>query len=294
MRPLIYLSVFALSMGVAAAQTTLQVVTKTVQRSVPWKSGYSVEIIGEKSEIEVEAVNAITNEVSVKAELTARHPRLDTAKIDLEAWRFVTSIVGKTIFIRAYIGVQSGRPLPSSNLKAKVIVLVPPNCAVTLSNKYGKAQLLQIRGAVKVSGEFCSFDLKEIRGTLQVNSQYGNVMAHNIEGKVNVHSKRADVYLSGIGADCTVQSDYGSVNVETSSSAVNITIDSDKGDVTVDAPEPYEQNFDLSAKHGSLELPLSLHLDPSAVVSNQSMQRKSGKHQPKIKVDTKFGKIVIR
>jgi hypothetical protein len=276
------------------AQTTLQVVTKTVQKTMPWKQGYGVEIVGEKSEIEVVAVTGGEGDVSIRAELTARHPRLDTARLDLETWKFVASQVGKTIYIRTYIGVQSGKPLPTSNLKAKLVVRVPPTCAVTLTNKYGKAQIIQIHGALRLNGEFCTFDLQEIKGPVQVNSQYGNIQARNMSGKVNVQSKRADIYLSGIGADCSIQSEYGSVSVETNSSSANITVDAGKGDVTVEAPEPYQQNFDLNAEHGSVELPLSLHLDPASVLDKQSFRRKAGKNQPKIKVDTNFGKIIIR
>lgn len=287
------LSLFLFGGGIAA-QTTLQVVTKTVQRNLRWKTGYAVEINCEKAEVEVDAAPANQSEVSVTAELTARHPSLDTARADLEAWKFVTSTVGKTIYIRAYIGLANNRPLPTSNLKARLVVRVPPDCALVLSNKFGKARLAKISAPVRLSGEFCAFTLSELKGSVQVESQYGNVEGAQLQGAVQVRAKRADVRLSGLQNDCSVRSEYGAVRVESSPQLGNLDVQATKSDVTVDAPPPYRHNFALRALHGQLVLPLSLQLDPSAVLKDRELSLQLGANRPTFSIQTDFGKITVR
>ncbi|MBV6440116.1 MAG: hypothetical protein DYG98_07855 [Haliscomenobacteraceae bacterium CHB4] len=288
------LMLLLLAAGGTAAQTTLQVVTKTVQKTVSWKPGYSVEINCEKAEIDVETAPAGQNAVSVKAELSARHPKLDSARHDLDAWKFVTSTIGKKIYIRAYIGLPSGTALPASNLKAKLKVIVPADCPTTLSNKFGSARLEKIAAPVSLSGDFCAFTLLQLGGKVQVDSRYGNVDGKQLSGPVEVQTKRADVSLAGLGSDCTVRSEYGSVQVEAAAQTGNVTVQSSKGDVTVAMPQPYRHNLDLKADHGEVTMPLSLRLGSGTSGDQHHASLHQGDNLPRILVETTLGNIIVK
>ena len=294
MKKALFLFAWLLAAGGMAAQGTLQVVTKTVQKSIAWKSGYTVEIHCEKAEVDVEAVLTGSNAVTVKADLTARHPQLDSAKYDLAAWKFVTSTGGRKIYIRAYIGLPSGQALPNSNLKARITVRVPLQCPVTLTNKFGKARLEHLAGAVRLTGEFCAFTLVDLQGGVRVESQYGNVDGRQLSGQVELQTKRSAVMLSGLSGDCSVRSEYGTVDVEGGAQMGNLHIQSSKGDVTVKTGNPTRHNFTLSATYGEVKVPASPHFEASANghVKQASLQQGTGR--PQVMVETTFGKITVQ
>ncbi|MBK7936465.1 MAG: DUF4097 family beta strand repeat protein [Lewinellaceae bacterium] len=294
MKPYLILFALLLAAGGTAAQTTLQVVTKTVQKTLKWKPGNTLEIICEKADVEVEAAPPGEKTVTVTADLSARHPKIDSAKADLGAWKFVTSTIGKKMFIRAYVGIPAGTPLPVSNLKAKIKVLVPADCPTTLSNKFGSARLEKITAAVALTGEFCSFNLVQLGGKVQVDSRYGNVEGDQLSGPVVVQAKRADVSLTGIRNDCTVQSEYGAVNVEAGIHTKNLTVRASKGDVTVAAALPYRHNFDLHANHGAVTTPLALRLDAGATGDDQQASLHQNDQYPLILIETTLGNITIK
>ena len=287
------IALLLLSATAASAQTTLQVVTQTVQKNLPWKSGASVEIICENAEVDV--VSAAQQVVSVTADLSARHPRLDSAQADVKAWKMVTSTAGKKISIRVYIGVPAGQRPPASNLKARIRVTVPPGCAVVLTNKFGKARLEKLSAAVQLTGEFCAFTLRDLEGSVQVQSQYGDVDGSGLAGSVTVHSKRGDVSLRGLRHDCTVRSEYGTVSIEAGPHTGNLTVSATKSDVTVQTPTPPRHNFQLRATYGDLNTPPHLPFDTQGSAGNiRQAALQQGAERPDARIETDFGKITIR
>jgi hypothetical protein len=287
------LALLLLSAAGAAAQTTLQVVTQTTQKNLRWKPGTEVEIICEKAEVEVEATEQ--QQVTVSADLSARHPRLDSAQADVKAWKLVTSALGKKIYIRAYIGVSAGQPPPGSHLKARIRVQVPKGCPVTLNNKFGKARLENISGALRLTGEFCAFTLRDVQGSVRVQSSYGNVDGSRIGGPVEVQSKRSDVSLSGLRSHCTVRSEYGTVTLEASAQTGNLSVQATKCDVTVDAPDPPRHNFQLRTSYGELHTPAQLRFDTGGSSGNtRQASLRQGADKPQVNIETNFGKIIIR
>lgn len=282
-----------LSAAGAAAQTTLQVVTQTTQKNLRWKSGTEVEIICEKAEVEVEA--AEQQQVTVSAELSARHPRLDSAQADAKAWKFVTSTIGKKIYIRAYVGLSAGQRLPGSHLKARLRVQVPHGCPVTLNNKFGKARLDKISAALRLTGEFCSFTLRDVQGSVRVQSSYGNVDGSRLSGPVEVQSKRSEIELSSLRSDCTVRSEYGNVTLEATAQTGNLNVQATKCDVMVYAPDPLRHSYQLRTTYGELHTPAQLRFDTGGSSGNtrQATLRQST-DRPQVNIETNFGKITIR
>jgi hypothetical protein len=275
------------------AQTTLKVVTKNIQKTVNWKAGQEVWVNSEKAEIEIAPTN--DNTIRIQAELSTKHPNPDSARLDLEAWQFVVSTIGKKIYIRAYIGVTSGKALPTSNFKASLKITLPAACPVNLANKYGKAHLEKLDGAISLSGEFCQFKLEYLKGKVDVNSRYGNVEGRHLSGPLEVQIKRADVFLSGTSNSCNLTSEYGKVTMETSAQTGNVAIVSNKSEVTL-VPGPNNQhNFDLKNTYGSLSIQKNLPFVVENPDKNTHLAtlKKNGQ-QREIKVNAVFGQLTIK
>jgi Putative adhesin len=277
--------------GGLAAQTTLQVATRNIRKTVSWKPGYELIINGEKAEVQISPVD--TNAVIITAELSAKHPSLDTASIDLDSWQFLVSTSGKKIYIRAYIGLVNGKNLPLSNMKVKITVLAPKNCPVNLSNKYGKARIEQLDGPVALTGEFCQFQLVNLRGDLDIKSQYGSINGNKLEGKIAVESKRADIHLDSFSADCTIRSEYGQIELGVTPGSGNLTVNGTKSDITLEMNPVTSHNFSLHSAYGTVVAPAGFNTSTSSPDNPRAtLQNTTG--APAINLETTFGKIFIK
>ena len=290
MKSLLFTLLFCAAGGLAA-QTTLQVATRNIHKTVAWKPGYELIINGEKAEVQVTPID--TAAVLVTAELSAKHPSLDTATSDLEAWQFLVSTAGKKIYIRAYIGLPNGKKVPVSNMKVKITVLAPKSCPVNLANKFGKARLEQLDGPIALTGEFCSFQLVGLSGALDIKSQYGNIDGKQLSGKIAVQSKRADVHLDGIGADCKIQSEYGQIVLGTSQQSGNLNIVGNKSDITLEVSPLDPHNISLHSAYGSVNAPPEFDTSASSA-DNPRASLHQAVDAPTITVETTFGKIIVK
>ncbi len=286
---LLFIAVFVI--GNLAAQTTLQVATRSIRKSVAWKPGYELVINGEKADVQV--LPSDTAAVLVYAELSAKHPDLDTATTDLDAWQFVVSTAGKKIYIRAYIGLPSGKKIPVSNMKANITVFAPKTCPVNLSNKFGKARLDQLEGAVVLKGEFCTFQLEALSGDVNINSQYGSIEGWALDGKIDIQSKRADIRLAGLKADCNIHSEYGQIVLDAPEISGNLLVVGKKSDVTLAVPAVNAHHISLYSAYGSIDVPPEFDTTASAA-DNPRASLSAGTGAPSINIETTFGKIIVK
>jgi hypothetical protein len=289
-----YISIFTLFLWLnsqAWGQTTLQVLTKSIDKTVAFKVGQELEIIGEKAEVEVAPGSG--SEIKIHAELSTKHPDGSLARKELDHWKFVVSTVGKKTFVRAYIGLKAGQSTPSSNFKAKIVVQVPRECPVTLHNKLGKARLENLRGPIALTGEFCQFQLSNLGGDIWLDSKYGSVEGKNLSGKIAIKTNRADVTLSELKADCSVQSTYGVITLETQSESGNIAVTGDKSEVRLTLRQDPLHNIHLKSSYGELNAPQEFSSFSPAENIRQA-NRNKGEQRPFVSIETTFGKISVQ
>lgn len=291
MKSIVCLLLCCAAAGGLAAQTTLQVASRNIRKTIGWKPGYELIVNGEKAEVVVTPVD--TPAVIVQAELSAKHPNLDTATYDLDAWQFVVSTAGKKIYVRAYIGVSNGKKLPSSNMKVKINVSAPNACPVNLSNRFGKARLEKLEAPVVLNGEFCQFQLFSLSGPVDIKSQYGSIEGRQLDGIVAVQAKRADIRLEQLGADCNIQSEYGQITLGDAAKAGNLKIVGNKSDITLDLSTSAPHNVSLHAAYGAVESPPGFDTSASTADNPRASLRQTPA-APNITVETTFGKIIIK
>ena len=277
--------------GCALAQTTLQVVSKNIEKSVPWKPGMELIVNGEKADITVVPTDSAY--ISISAELSAKHPNLDTAQTDVNTWQFIVTTVGKKIYLRAYVGVLAGKRVPASNMKAQILIKVPKNCPVNLSNRFGRARLEQLNGAVVLSGYFCRFDLQELAGELHIESEHGSVEGRDLKGLVDIRGKRAELILQRTSGDCAIQSEYGTVQFSTDQQTGNVRIAGQMTDVTLHAPDSITHNYHLKTHYGDLQVPDRFDVSGSSD-SERNATFKTKNDRPTIDIETSFGHIKIK
>ena len=245
---------FILRGGISYAQTTLQVVTKIVEKTLPYKTGFSLNIDAEKADITLKA-NPNAKEISVKMEFISKNPNLESAKTDIDAIKYVAENQGKNVYLRNYIGIEKGSAKPTSDLKTRYTIEVPAEMTVSVKNNFGKLNVSGLRNKVMLITEFCKTTLTDIKGEMSINTRLGDIDGRGLEGKISVQSNRSDVFLSMAKGECAITAQYGKINIETDKTFTQLSIKADKAEVHFLPPAATAITYDLEAEYGKVILP---------------------------------------
>lgn len=203
---------------------TLQVVTKTVEKTFEASQYAKVQVWGERSDIEIMTWGK--NEIKATIELTAKHPNRSTAEKDLEALHYTADKKGKTVSLHNFVVLAKNGTKPQSNLKARFTLFVPANCAVEIQNSFGKISLKGLQTqTMQLQTEFCTIELNDLRGTLTARTQFGVLRTENFNGLLSIFSERTDLILQQIKGECRVRAQYGSLDIQLDKSQVKLNVE---------------------------------------------------------------------
>ena len=281
--------------GNAATQTMLQVVTKTIEKTIPYKNGHEVNIEGEKAEIIVRTWEK--NEVRVLLELIAKNESRKIAVDDLDRMNYSTEQHGNMIYFRNYFEKSKDGKMPTSDLKAIYTITLPADCPVYLKNNFGLTYVSDLSNSLKINSEFSKINLENLRGTIGVSSRFGDIEGKRIDGNVTMTTRRSDITLHDISGRWTINAQYGILKFFTNPSPelLSLNIDAEKSDVYFFDPAPKSYGYSLTAHYGTITVPSDLkfnYLENSDQLKRAIFSSKIGKSNISIKIT--FGDIVIR
>ncbi len=202
---------------------TLQVVTKSIEKTFADPKISKVQLWGERSDIDINTWQR--QEIKVVIELTAKHPDRSTAEKDLEVMHYTANQSGKEVLIHNYVVVTKNQPKPLSNLKARFVVYMPPHCNIEIQNTFGKTTLKGLQAQTQLQTEFCTVELTEIRGRLGIRTQFGSLKVNDFQGTLQFVSERTDVLLDQIKGECKGKTQFGSLDIQTDKSQVKLSIE---------------------------------------------------------------------
>ncbi len=279
----------------ASAQTTLQVVTKTIEKTFPYKNGYEVNIEGEKAEILIETWNK--NEVKVLLELVSKHTNRKTAEDDLDKMSYSTEQHGNNIYFRNYIEAKGKANKPQSDMKAIYTITLPADCPVYMKNNFGLANVSNLTKALRINSEFSKINLENLSGQIGITTRFGDIEGSEIDGNVTINARRSDITLHEIKGSWNINAQYGVMKFFTNPSPELLTmnIDAEKADVYFFDPKPNYYGYNLTAHYGTITTPKDLkfnYLQNSEQLKKAIFSSKMGKSNISIKIS--FGDITIR
>lgn len=277
------------------AQTTLQVVSKKIEKSWPYVDGSEVSIEGEKAEIKVETWES--NEVKVVVEIISRHPDKKTAEQDIQAMIFKDEMHSDKIYFRNYVNKDLK---PESDLSVTYIVTLPEDCPVYLKNHFGLTHVSDLTNALTIVSEFSKIFLNNLKGNIGVTTRFGDLDGEFINGNVSINSRRSDVTLREIKGNWDINSQYGVIKLFTvpypSAGLLSLNIDAEKSDVYFFDPEPGNYGFNLVAKYGNITAPQDLkfnYLENTKELKKAIFSSKIGDTNS-ISIKISFGDIIIK
>ena len=274
------------------AQTTVQVVTKTHEKSIAYSTGFLISIDAEKAEITIKT-DASLKEVKIKMDLIAKHPQIETAKKDLENLKYVMETLGKTIYLRNYVAINKGSEKPLSDLRARYTILLPPNAPVSIKNNFGKLNITDLKSKLSIVSEFCKTQLDNVAGEIAINAKYGEILGNNINARIAIVSVRTDINLAVQKGVCDIKAQYGKIRVDADRTLTMLKIEAEKADVKVTPPEG-NVAYNLDAEYGKVMTPKGSNLKYSE--KNKARERINWtpqNAQSTINVTTSFGTIEI-
>lgn len=240
-----------------AQDIALQVITKSIEKDIPFEEGQYLKIEGEKSEVDI--ISWEKDYIEVKVQLIAKHPDLAIAKEDIQHLYFETLIQKNEILLRDTIA-DTGTEI-RSGLKAVYAVSVPKNCKIKLSNYFGEANITDLSHGLEVSSEFCNVQLENIAGHIKVDTYFGDLIGVMINGEMNLTAKRSNITLSEISGKFDIKAYKGIVKVFANQSFLDLNIDAEKTDVFFYDSSLTAYNFNLRSREGAIDLPDNLMVD---------------------------------
>ncbi|MAW87829.1 MAG: hypothetical protein CMJ42_15010 [Phyllobacteriaceae bacterium] len=280
---------------VGYSQTMLQVVTKTIEKTFPYKNGYELNIEGEKAEIVVRTWDR--NEVKVLLEIVAKHPDREVAKADIDKMSYSTEQHGNMIYFRNYLEKKNAGAKPASEVKAVYTITLPADCPVYLKNNFGLTQVSDLNRELTINSEFSKINLENIRGKLGVTSRFGDIEGRDIDGEVVFATRRSDITLYDIKGNWNINAQYGILKFFTNPSPelLSLNIEAEKSDVYFFDPQPNFYGYTLTAHYGNITAPRDLkfnYLENSDQLKKAIFSSQIGTSNISIKIS--FGDIVIR
>jgi hypothetical protein len=268
------------------AQGTLQVVTKSIEKSFDKASSLRLE--AEKADVELSVGGG--SQIKVTIELLAKHPNRKEAQDDLEMMKYVAEKFGNTLVLRNYVQIENAKAKPSSNLKARFVITVPEQMVVNIQNSFGKVSVGGKYKTLILKTDFCNTELKNVSGTMKIESHYGGVNGQNLSGITEVKSDRTDLNFSRLGQECSINVKYAKVFIASLDNLQKLKIDAQKSEINLEGVAIKNHHFNIVSMFGKLSIPASFH---TSTTENRQTATFNEHLSSIIDINNSFGTILI-
>ena len=272
------------------AQGTLQVATKTVEKTVGTPTVRTLHINAEKADIEL--ITWEKTEISVVLELSSRHPDKATATTDLGKLQYIADRNGKDYFLRNYISLKEGESKPLSNLKARYTIHLPSSCSIDLKNTFGTISLKGLTNNIQLKADFCTTSLSDLRGGGFIATNFGELKVDEVTGTFSFSSDHTNLRLEHIGGAIKVDALYGNVEIFPSPNLTSLAIQSKKAMVTMLAKNWQQFDYTINGAYTNMKLPNGFKWKRNSADFKDAFFSKN--QLVNVQINTEFGNLTIR
>ena len=276
----------ALAITWVMAQNTLQVVTRTVTREIPYKPGDSLLVEAEKATVQISAWEK--DYISLTLRLISKHNKLEVAKEELGFLQFKIGKTGVTHQLKNYFKSDVGFKKVKGILLSEYELKVPGNLLVTLKSQYGRANITGLESPVKVDTRFVELELIECKASQEVLAYFGNVNMVSTEGVATIDLQRSDFSLTSHAGKATINSSYGKVKIR-SQELTGLEMKGNKTAVEIFANDLKSYHFNLSALYDRVFTPLGILRG----IDDSRFQTENAGKAPTIRIETTYRPIEL-
>jgi hypothetical protein len=278
----------------ATGQSNIQVVTKTIEKSLPFVKGNVLNIKGEKATIEVKGWNE--NYIKVKIKLIAKHPDRSIAESELKYLKYsITQENNVSRISNYFLSTSIYESKVNSNLKCQYEIFVPSTCPLTITNKFGDTYISNMNTTFDLSQELGNTILTNLKGEIKLKSSYGDIKADNIDAVFNCVADKADIDLKDISGSYTIESDYGKINLSPKGAIKLISINSSKTEVTLNVNKIDQFHYKFSTYFSDINVPSDLNNKVTKnLASKSTFDLQQTGNVPLITIATSFSPVTLK
>lgn len=274
----------------ALAQTTLQVASKTIEKTIGSPAIHTLHINAEKGDIEI--VSWQKPEISITLQLSARHTERATAASDLSKVKFVAERNGKDYFLRNYILLTQGESKPISNIKARYTIYVPTSVSVDLTNTFGTIKMRGLTNKLSLKADFCTTTIIDTKGSLDLHTNFGDLEGTALAGTVSFSGDHTNLRLDQISGILRVDASYGNVEILPANGLTSLAIRSKKSEILLVAKDWRQFNYTVNGAYTSMKLPNGFKWKRNTADFKDAFFLNN--QIASVQINTEFGKLTIK
>lgn len=273
------------------AQTKVQVVTRTIEKTLTLTPATRLNVQGEKATVHIQGWDKPTARLVLR--LVAKHPDRAVAERELQVMQYRIEQSGNEVNLRNFFTLAAGTTL-QSNLRAEYTLWVPAKTSVQITNAYGETALTSLSGLQEILQEFGQIKLQDLQGQLKITSKYADITARNLDLTFTCDADKAAIRLTDAAGRYTIHNTYGSIRIEPTAGLTGLQITAARTEVTIVAPQMDLFSYELTALQGSIRLPTNTTFSPGVVKTRTFFQVQYRKTDPLIRVNTSYAPITLQ
>lgn len=273
------------------AQTTVQVVTRVVDKDLPYTAGQSIVLAAQKADIAIRGWNRPT--VSVRLRLVAKHPDRAVAERELAYHQYTLQAGSKGIELGNHFSIPGGKA--QSQLKVSYELNVPEKALLSLSNTLGDIQLHGVVGETSLKFEFGKLTLQEIAGKLTITSSYGDIDGQNLDATLTLKAEKADVTLRNLGGACRLTSHYGRLTLQPNAQTLKaLSVEAARAEVTLQVRSLTDFRYDVITTYADIRVPDNLTDELSKFGGKQTFTYEPPGRKTELVIRNSYGNVLIQ
>ncbi len=269
------------------AQKTIQIVTKTIEKSVSSKEIKRLSIVAEKASIEVNTWKK--EEISYKIELKVEHFELTNAKSDLENVKLISEKIQDGFYLRSYIASKNNRP--ESDIRVKYTIYAPENLTVNIKNSFGNIEVGQLTKGLSIDADFCKTKINNIAGKQYYITRFGELNGSQLEGVISVNSDHTLVSLKNVSGSGNIKGVSGEIKLGFEPKIGVFNIETSKSTVDIIQNQWNQFNYQIKAEYTKCQTPQDFNWVAKEKYQNGFYKSNSA---AKINLNMSFGSLKIR
>lgn len=239
------------------AQAPVQVVTKVVEKELPYADGQRIRIAAQKADVTLKGWNRPV--ISVRLRLVAKHPDRGVAEREVTYHQYTIQPNGNDVELSNRFVIPQRAGKLQSQLKAIYEISLPARALIKLTNSFGDVRLNDLAGDVNLKFEFGKLTLDDIGGKLTIASEYGDIDGRGINATLVCKAEKADVSLRELGGSSRITSRYGKLSIwPNSTTLVDLRIDAARTEIAFSPRRVTDFRYDVIATFADIRVPESV------------------------------------
>lgn len=274
------------------AQAALQVVTKVVEKELPYSAGQRVRLTAEKADVTIHGWNRPV--ISVRLRLTAKHPDRAVAEREVGYQQYSLQANGNEIELANHYAVPRGAGKVQSQLKAIYDISVPAGASLLLRNTFGDIRLADLTGDTNLTFEFGKLSLEDVGGKTIVRSSYGDIDGRGVDGVLLLTTEKADITLRDLAGRATIKSRYGKLTVVPLPSLTSLAVEAARTEILLATRRISDFQYDVITTFADIRVPEAQQSELGKLGSKQTFTYQPAGRKSLIQVQNSYGNVTIQ